>query len=288
VIELTAIGRVESELTDQASAPKQGGEGAPDAWLVFEPWVLDGLADIRPGAEVIVLTWLDRAQRDVLRVHPRDDPANPLTGVFATRSADRPNPVGLHPVEVLAVDGARVRVRGLEAVDGTPIVDVKPVLPPQPAPVGDADAGADAGARAVFAANRYMVLGTADEDGRPWTTPVWCAREGYHELYWVSDPTTRHSRNIAARREISIVVFDSQVPVGSAAAVYMQATAQELTGAVLERGMEVFARENAAQGLDPWTLADVTAPAKHRLYRATVTEHWVLDPHDERVPIQPA
>ena len=130
MIELTPIGRVESELTDRASAPKQGSEGAPDAWLVFEPWVLDGLAHIRPGAQVIVLTWLDRAQRDVLRVHPRDDPGNPLTGVFATRSADRPNPVGLHPVEVLAVDGARVRVRGLEAVDGTPIVDVKPVLDP--------------------------------------------------------------------------------------------------------------------------------------------------------------
>ena len=81
----------------------------------------------------------------------------------------------------------------------------------------------DAGARAVFAANRYMVLGTADEDGRPWTTPVWYAREGYEELYWVSSPQTRHSRNIAARPQISIVVFDSQVPVGSAAAVYMQA-----------------------------------------------------------------
>jgi tRNA-Thr(GGU) m(6)t(6)A37 methyltransferase TsaA len=286
MIELRAIGTVESELTEPASAPKQGVEGAPDAWLVFEPWVLDGLADIRPGAQVIVLTWLDRAQRDVLRVHPRDDPANPLTGVFATRSADRPNPVGLHPVEILAVDGARVRVRGLEAVDGTPIVDVKPVLPPRPAAAGDA--AADAGARAIFAANRYMVLGTADDDGRPWTTPVWYAREGYRELHWVSDPQARHSRNIAARREVSIVVFDSQVPVGSAAAVYMQAVAQQLTGAELERGLEVFAREGAAQGLAPWTLDDVTAPAKHRLYRATVTEHWVLGPRDERVPIQPA
>ena len=128
MIELTPIGRVESGLTDRASAPKQGGEGAPEAWLVFEPSVLDGLADIRPGAEVIVLTWLHQAARDVLRVHPRDDPANPLTGVFATRSADRPNPIGLHPVRVVSVEGARVRVRDLEAVDGTPIVDVKPVL----------------------------------------------------------------------------------------------------------------------------------------------------------------
>ena len=147
------------------------------------------------------------------------------------------------------------------------------------------DPNLDAAAPAVFAANRYMVLGTADADGRPWTTPVWYAREGYEELYWVSSPQTRHSRNIAARPQISIVVFDSQVPVGSAAAVYMQAMAQELTGAELDRGMVVFEREGAAQGLRPWTLADVTAPAKHRLYRATVTEHWVLSPHDERLPV---
>lgn len=286
MIELTAIGRVDSELTDRASAPKQGGEGAPDAWLVFEPSMLDGLTDIQPGDEVIVLTWLHRAQRDVLRVHPRDDPANPLTGVFATRSADRPNPVGLHPVQVLAVDGARVRVRGLEAVDGTPIVDVKPVLRPRADAVGEVDA--DAVARAVFAANRYMVLGTADADGRPWTTPVWYAREHYEELYWVSSPQARHSRNIAARPQISIVVFDSQVPVGWAAAVYMEATAQELAGADLDRGLDVFEREGAAQGLRPWTLDDVTGPARHRLYHAAVTESWVLGPRDERVPIQSA
>jgi tRNA-Thr(GGU) m(6)t(6)A37 methyltransferase TsaA len=129
VIELTPIGRVESELADPASAPKQGREGAPEAWLVFEASVLDGLDGLEPGADVIVLTWLHRAQRDVLRVHPRDDPATPLRGVFNTRSADRPNPIGLHPVQVLAIEGPRVRVRNLEAVDGTPIVDLKPVLP---------------------------------------------------------------------------------------------------------------------------------------------------------------
>jgi tRNA-Thr(GGU) m(6)t(6)A37 methyltransferase TsaA len=128
VIELTPIGRVESELTDRALAPKQGLEGAPDAWLVFEPAVVDALEGIGPGAELIVLTWLDRAQRDVLRVRPRDDPANPLQGVFNTRSPDRPNPIGLHPVQVVSVQGERVRVRNLEAIDGTPIVDVKPVL----------------------------------------------------------------------------------------------------------------------------------------------------------------
>ena len=126
---MVAIGRVESPLTDVASAPKQGDEGAPDAWLVFDPAVDEGLRDLRPGDRVIVLTWLHGARRDVLRVHPRDDPANPETGVFSTRSADRPNPIGLHPVEVLSVDGLRVGVRGLEAVDGTPVVDLKPVLP---------------------------------------------------------------------------------------------------------------------------------------------------------------
>lgn len=126
--ELIPIGRVESPLTDPATAPKQGDEGSPEAWLIFDQRVADGIRDIAPGAELIVLTWLDRAERDVLFVHPRDDPDRPETGVFSTRSADRPNPVGLHRVTVLAVDGLRMRVRDLEAVDGTPIVDVKPAL----------------------------------------------------------------------------------------------------------------------------------------------------------------
>jgi tRNA-Thr(GGU) m(6)t(6)A37 methyltransferase TsaA len=115
-------------LTDPASAPKQGDEGAPDAWLAFEPAVLEGLEGIRAGDEVIVVTWLDRARRDVLRVHPRGDSSRAQQGVFNTRSPDRPNPIGLHRVEILSIDGGRFRVRNLEAVDGTPIVDVKPVL----------------------------------------------------------------------------------------------------------------------------------------------------------------
>jgi tRNA-Thr(GGU) m(6)t(6)A37 methyltransferase TsaA len=127
-LEINPIGVVESPLTDAASAPKQGDEGAPDAWLVFEPAVLEGLRGIEPGDRVIVLTWLDRARRDVLSVHPRDDLANPLQGVFNTRSSDRPNPIGLHEVEILSIEGRRARVRNLEALDGTPIVDVKPVL----------------------------------------------------------------------------------------------------------------------------------------------------------------
>jgi tRNA-Thr(GGU) m(6)t(6)A37 methyltransferase TsaA len=127
-IELVPIGVVQSPLTDRADAPKQGDEGAPDAWLVFEPGVLDGLDGLRPGDEVIVLTWLHRGRRDVLRVHPRDDPSVPERGVFTTRSQDRPNPIGLHPVRVVAIEGARVRVNNLEAFDGTPVVDIKPVL----------------------------------------------------------------------------------------------------------------------------------------------------------------
>lgn len=122
------VGRVVSSLTDPAAAPKQGDEGAPDAWLEFEPEYADALGGLAAGDEVFVLTWLHRARRDVLEVHPRDDPARPLTGVFATRSADRPNPIGLHRVSVEAVEPGRLRVRGLEAVDGTPVLDVKPVL----------------------------------------------------------------------------------------------------------------------------------------------------------------
>ena len=127
-IEARPVGMVESSLTDPAAAPKQGSEGAPDAWLDLEPGVLDALDGIRPGDRIVVLTWLHRADREVLRVHPRDDPANPMRGVFATRSADRPNPIGLHVVEVISIDGGRVHVDALEAVNGTPILDLKPLL----------------------------------------------------------------------------------------------------------------------------------------------------------------
>jgi tRNA-Thr(GGU) m(6)t(6)A37 methyltransferase TsaA len=126
---LEAIGHVESPLTDRELAPKQGSEGSPDAWLVFRPSVRDALSDLKKGDEVIVLTWLDRADRETLRVHPRDDPSRALMGVFSTRSADRPNPIGLHRVRIVSiVDGLRFLVRNLEALDRTPILDVKPVL----------------------------------------------------------------------------------------------------------------------------------------------------------------
>ena len=126
--ELTAIGLVRSSLTEMEMSPRQADEGAPGAWLEFEEGVREALLGIEPGDELIVLTWLDRASRDVLTVHPRNDAARPAQGVFSTRSPDRPNPIGLHRVDVTAVEGLRLRVRSLEALDGTPILDVKPVL----------------------------------------------------------------------------------------------------------------------------------------------------------------
>jgi tRNA-Thr(GGU) m(6)t(6)A37 methyltransferase TsaA len=126
--EVRPVGWVESPLTERAQAPRQGDEGAPPAWLVFEPAVAEAIRDLRPGQEAMVLTWLDRAHRDVLVTRPRDDPKRPMTGVFSTRSPDRPNPVGLHRVRITAVDRLRVQVHGLEALDRTPVIDVKPVL----------------------------------------------------------------------------------------------------------------------------------------------------------------
>jgi tRNA-Thr(GGU) m(6)t(6)A37 methyltransferase TsaA len=124
------IGCVESALADLNQAPMQGDEGAPDAWLVFVPEMAEGVRDLAPGDDLIVLTWLHRADRDVLVTRPRGDAAQPMTGVFSTRSPDRPNPIGLHRVRVLATDGLRILVGPLEAVDGTPVLDVKPVLDP--------------------------------------------------------------------------------------------------------------------------------------------------------------
>lgn len=126
--EVTEVGRVESSLTDRASAPRQGDEGAPDAWVVVAPEFADAVADIAVGDDVLVLTWLDRADRDVQVVHPRGDVTRTPLGVFSTRSPDRPNPIGLHRVTVLEINGTRLLVRDLEAIDGTPVLDIKPVL----------------------------------------------------------------------------------------------------------------------------------------------------------------
>jgi tRNA-Thr(GGU) m(6)t(6)A37 methyltransferase TsaA len=127
---LEPVGWVQSPLRALADAPLQGDEGGADAWLVFEESFADALADLQPGADLLVLTWLNRARRDVLAVHPRGDSANPVRGVFSTRSPDRPNPIGLHRVRILSVAGLRIHVSDMEAIDGTPIVDAKPVLHP--------------------------------------------------------------------------------------------------------------------------------------------------------------
>lgn len=129
MITLTPIGHVESSLINPEHAPKQGNEGSPEAWLVFEAEFQEGLANLEEGEEVLVLTWLDRADRRTLKVHPRDDLSVSQHGVFSTRSQDRPNPVGIHRVRIVEKEGAlRYKVRDLEAVDATPIIDVKPVL----------------------------------------------------------------------------------------------------------------------------------------------------------------
>jgi tRNA-Thr(GGU) m(6)t(6)A37 methyltransferase TsaA len=125
---LRPVGVIRSEITRRSDAPKQGSEGAPDVWLEVHPWAAEGLHRIDVGDELVIITWFHQARRDVFQVHPRSDTRTPLTGVFATRSPDRPNPLGLHPVVVRAIDGIRLRIGPIEAIDGTPVVDIKPVL----------------------------------------------------------------------------------------------------------------------------------------------------------------
>jgi uncharacterized protein YhbP (UPF0306 family) len=141
-------------------------------------------------------------------------------------------------------------------------------------------------AREVVESNRYMTLATADGGGRPWASPVWYAHEGYTDFFWVSRPDARHSRNLAIRPEIAIVVFDSTVPVGGAQAVYAEALASELDGAELERGIAIYSRRSQAQGAGEWRGADVVAPASHRLYRARASQHFVLEPNDRRILVR--
>jgi tRNA-Thr(GGU) m(6)t(6)A37 methyltransferase TsaA len=128
--DLVPIGWVESPLATREEAPRQGDEGSPLAQIVFSDRVREGIRDLEVGAEILVLTWLDRGRRDVLSTHPRDDLSAPERGVFSTRAPDRPNPIGLHRVSIVSIEGTRVGVRDLEALDGTPVIDVKPVLGP--------------------------------------------------------------------------------------------------------------------------------------------------------------
>ena len=146
-------------------------------------------------------------------------------------------------------------------------------------------------AREIIDGTMYMVLGTADESGRPWVSPVYFAASGYSDFYWVSLPDAQHSRNLSGRPEVSIVVFDSRMPIGTGQGVYMSARAEELAGEELERGIEVFARRSEEHGGRPWSADDVRPPAPHRLYRASVDRHWMLDkeamPGDRRTAVNP-
>jgi nitroimidazol reductase NimA-like FMN-containing flavoprotein (pyridoxamine 5'-phosphate oxidase superfamily) len=137
-------------------------------------------------------------------------------------------------------------------------------------------------ARSIIDSNRYMTLATADEHGAPWASPVWYAPEAYREFFWVSKPDARHSRNLAVRPDLAIVIFDSH-QAGGWKALYMSAVAEQLTD--VDEAIQIFSRHGEAQGLRAWTREDVLPPARHRLYRATASEHFVLDPHDRRLPL---
>jgi nitroimidazol reductase NimA-like FMN-containing flavoprotein (pyridoxamine 5'-phosphate oxidase superfamily) len=142
----------------------------------------------------------------------------------------------------------------------------------------------DATARRIIDSNRYMTLGTADASGRPWVSPVWYAKDGYGAFLWVSRPGTRHSLNLGDRPEVSVVIFDSTVPIGTGTAVYMSGSAKELDGNELERGIEVFSERSLADGASAWSLGDVTGSAELRLYRAEISECF-LGESDRRQPV---
>jgi hypothetical protein len=152
---------------------------------------------------------------------------------------------------------------------------------------GGGDRDPVAVAREILDTNRYMTLATADGDGRPWASPVWYAHRGYTDLFWVSRPGARHSRNLAVRPELAIVIFDSTVPEGTGQAVYVEALAEEVGDAGREEGIAIFSRRFEAAGGDRWGLADVTGPAPLRLYRARASDHFILDAHDQRVAVRP-
>jgi hypothetical protein len=142
-------------------------------------------------------------------------------------------------------------------------------------------------AREILSSNLYLTLATADEDGRPWPSPVYYASEDYAAFYWVSDPEARHSRNLAVRPRASAVVFDSGVAIGTGQAVYMALVAEQVRGSEIKRGIAIFSRVSLSHGGSEWSVADVTAPARLRLYRATATAWWELDATDRRIAVDP-
>jgi pyridoxine/pyridoxamine 5'-phosphate oxidase len=144
-----------------------------------------------------------------------------------------------------------------------------------------------AAARAIIDSNLYMTLASADAEGRPWASAVWFAHEGYRDFLWVSRPEARHSRNVAARPELTFVIFDSTVAPGDAAAVYVEGRGEELEGHELEYAIAIYSRRSETTGLAAWSGADVTAPARQRLYRATASAHFLLGSNDERIEVIP-
>ena len=140
-------------------------------------------------------------------------------------------------------------------------------------------------AKSIIDSNRYLTLGTADDTGLPWLSPVWYAPAGYREFFWVSSPEARHSRNLATRPQLSIVIFDSHAPVGKGQAVYMSGVAKQVPDDHLDRGIDVFSRRSEAQGARAWTRDDVQPPARLRLYHAIASEHFVLGDQDQRIPV---
>lgn len=139
--------------------------------------------------------------------------------------------------------------------------------------------------RAIVDATAYMTLATADEHGTPWASPVWFATADYHEFVWASKPGARHSRNLGARPELALVVFDSRQRPGTGAGVYVTARAEQVPDAEVDRCLGIYAAASRAQGLAAWSRADVESPARHRLYHAQATEHFVLSQGDERIPV---
>lgn len=139
-------------------------------------------------------------------------------------------------------------------------------------------------ARSIIDSNRYMTIATADESGLPWVSPVWYAPVRYRDFLWVSSPQARHSRNLAVRPKVAIVIFDSH-QAGDWRAIYMSAVGEELVGVDVDEGIDIFSRRSKEQEMRAWTRDDVRPPARHRLYRAAASEHFVLDPHDQRLPV---
>jgi hypothetical protein len=142
-----------------------------------------------------------------------------------------------------------------------------------------------AAARAIIDDNSYLTIATADRAGLPWASPLWYAHAGYREFFWTSSPAARHSRNLAERPQAGIVIFDSRAPIGSPQAVYLTVTADEVAGDRLSQGIDVFSARSQSHGVRKWTLADVREPAPHRLYRATVSEFFLLDERDQRIAV---